>query len=221
MTTITIKTIPPVDDRLHNRLFEAARRAADTVRRWFDFTVEQLEIEVYTSRSQWIEEHTRLNEEELASWVSGDSGRIIRVVATGSEEHLLNMVSHECVHHIIHKQAANLPAWLDEGIAMHLLLELPKTYRHELKQAIRHDALIPFELLASPFTLLDRRLKDLAYGQSWVMVMYMTKEYGPEKIRELLLRLGRGDSMDQALRPLRVNMYLLEKAMIRYFMNTM
>ena len=214
---ISIKTIPQSTDKLYDQLVDVAQEAANTVHEWFGFTVKLLEIEVYTSRSLWIEQHTRLNEEELASWVAGDSGRIIRVVANGSEQHLLRMVAHECVHHIIHQYAETIPAWLDEGIAMHLLLELPQKYQQELKQAINHNGLIPFDILENPFSILDRALKDLAYAQSWIMVRYMSGEYGSQMLRELLLTLGRGESIDQALRPWGVNMYLLEKNMIRHF----
>jgi len=214
---IKIKIFPDDESRLRQRIEAAARQGAEAVRVWFDFSVDELEIEVYGSRQQWIEEHTRLNQEELATWVAGDSGRIIRVVATGSEAHLLRMVAHECVHHILHRHVASLPAWLDEGIAMHLLFTMPQHYRQELEQAVRHNALLPFDLLAKSFAVLGRGLKDLAYAQSWAMVEHIGNRYGSRMLKELLLALGRGESLDMALRPWGTNMYLLEGEMCRCY----
>jgi len=204
------------DPGLHGQLVTSCRQAAETVADWFAFAVDELEVEVYTSRELWIEQHTRLNEDELASWVAGDCGRIIRVVASGSDHHLLQMVGHECVHHIIRVHAGSIPAWLDEGLAMYLLLGMPKRYAQTLKKAVAHGAFIPFDLLEKPFSLLDRRLKDLAYAQGCAMVRHLEISYGRSRLRSLLTALGRGDNLAQALRPLGLNMYLLEKELVRH-----
>jgi len=212
---IVLHTIPEVYPALHRKLEQAVIDAAAVVDDRFGWCVDKLEIEVYTSRSLWMEQHTRLNEEELASWVAGDSGRIIRVVAAGSERHLLRMVAHECVHFIVRQQVKIIPAWLDEGIALFLPLGMPEKYQQDLVQAISHGALIPYELLARPFAGFDRSLKTLAYAQSCGMVRHIVETHGWNMLRGLLISLASGISMDQTLRPFGLNMYLLESAMKR------
>ena len=212
---IQLTTVPPVPETLQQRLSAAAHEAAETVRQWFGCSVDRIEIEVYTSRELWMEMHTRLNEKELATWVAGDAGRIIRVVQTGSQHHLEQMIGHECVHFILGRWAGPIPAWLDEGLAIYLLLGMVDRYRQELEQAAAHEALIPYELLERPFTVLDRELQPLAYAQGCAMAAHLAAEYGRRRLGQLLRSLGRGQSMDQALRSLGVNMYLLERDMLR------
>lgn len=216
MLNLKLKCIPDRSCNTLEELENAANNAAVQVEEWFGFTTEHLEIEVYGSRQEWIEEHTRLNEGDLVSWVAGDSGRIIRVVAGDSNDHLLRMIGHECVHHIIRKAVPAIPGWLDEGLAIHLLHDLPVHYRETLDLAVGENVFLPLEVLAKPFSLLDRSLKSLAYSQSCSLVQYLEEVYGRERIRGLLLSLGSGETLDQSLRPLGLNCYLLEKEWVRW-----
>ena len=216
MCNIIIKCIPQCSKELKEELKNAAENAASQVKTWFNFTTNNLEIEIYSSRQEWIEEHTRLCEKDLVSWVAGDSGRIIRVVAGNSDRQLLKMTAHECVHHIIRAVVPAIPAWLDEGLAILLLHELPDHYQETLKLTLKQDALLPLEVLTKPFSILDRSLKSLAYAQSYSLVEYLEDIYGREKLRGLLISLGLGETLDHALRPMSLNRYLLEKEWERW-----
>ena len=211
-----------VDNRLVDAasLFKAIGRTQRKVKAALGFGFENVEIEIYTGRDEWIERHTMLNERDAPSWVQGDSGRVIRLIANehrvkGSKE-LALMVCHECVHSAVRNRTLlKAPAWMDEGLAIYLCQDIPGEYEKTMDEAARADALIPFELLRVSFNRLDRKMKSLAYAQSYSLVRYMVDSYGWDIIRELLEAYRMGNREDEALRRRGLNLYLLEKEWVR------
>ena len=182
---------------------------------------DNLEVEVYGDRHQWRDNHTLLSEEGLFTWVLGDCGRIIRVVAeeekVRSDRSLARVVCHECVHHVIHHHTGqNIPAWLDEGLAIHFTQELPRRYLETLVEALRSDTFLPLEFLEQPFTRLDRTMKNLAYGQAVTLVVFLVTRYGYVFVRAMLDDCKRGDRWERTLRRQALTLYLLEKEWQRW-----
>lgn len=201
-------------------LLRSIRKILVEIKDKLDLSPEALEIEIFKSRDEWIERHTMINEVDTPSWVMGDSGRVIRLVMDdhkiASFEDLKLMVAHECVHAIVRSHTHELcPAWLDEGLAVCMTQNLPEKYRISLQNALAADALLPIETISQSFSRLDRRLKTLAYAQSYSLVDYMADKYGWEIVREMLDDYARGDSGEAVLRERGVNMYLLEKDCFR------
>lgn len=196
-------------------LLSTVRRADAKIRESLNYSLKQIEIEIYTDREQWKENHSHVVQ-DMPSWVSGDSGRIIRIVIQDEKSvtfpELQLMLSHECIHLVVRTMASGrAPAWLDEGLAVFLSQNLPHSYLETLNNAIEHEALLPFDILIRPFTGLGRGLKTLAYSQSCSVVEYLQGKYGWEAIRELLAAAARNDDLETVLRKYSLTMYLLEK----------
>ncbi|MCD4678682.1 MAG: hypothetical protein K8S18_22260 [Desulfobacula sp.] len=175
-----------------------------------------IEIEIFMDRKEWIEHHTYLYGGDLPTWIQADSGRIIRITMdqekVSTSEELLLIIEHEAVHHILRKHTRNhIPAWLDEGIALFLSQELPEDYMNILKQSVSKDVCIPFEMLEKPFTEFDRKLKTLAYAQSYSMIEYIVETYGWDVIKQMIAAVARKDKIDSVLMASGLNFYLLEK----------
>lgn len=207
----------PADGRYSSiQLLEAVKACIARVEKHLGLVAGHVEIEVYRNRDYWVDSHTRINENELFTWVGGDSGRIIRVVADEkkvvTDSALAHMVCHECVHHIVRSHTSPLiPAWLDEGLAVLMVQKLPKSYLSALADALEQDALLPFSLLEPPFSRFDRSLKSLAYAESTSLVQYFVETFGYPFVRELLECCRRGDRIESILRGKGLTEYLLEK----------
>lgn len=207
---------------LKNRLMDlekflrTIRGIMETLKTRLDICIDRIEIEIFQDREEWIEHHTVINQQDVPSWVQGDSGRVIRLIMDDEKistfETLQVMASHECVHHALKKATGgNIPAWIDEGLAVYLSQDLPAEYNEALKRAVLKRATLPLELLDARFSRLDRAIKTLAYAQSRSMVAHLISKYGWDMIKELLTNYKTDGSPDGALRKRGLNMYLLEK----------
>lgn len=207
----------PVSSRYSPAILHSAiKECVASVEKHLRLPVTSFEIEIYGERREWIDNHTRINESELLTWVGGDSGRIIRVVAdekkVPTDAALARMVCHECVHHIVRSYAGlSIPAWLDEGLAILLVQDLPTSYLKALTQASELDGLLPVEILEQPFSRFDRSLKSLAYAQSTSLVSFLIEKFGYPCIQELLDCCRRGDRVESILRQKGFTIYLFEK----------
>ena len=109
-------------------------------------------------------------------------------------------LTHELVHLMLDEAVdsprARVPAWLNEGLAMHFE-RAPASSRSELRTALRRGRLIPISRMnAVPGRPNDVRL---FYAQSASIVRYMLDSYGDGAMKALLTRLNAGDSIGAAL----------------------
>jgi len=202
------------------RLLGTIRRIMEKLKSMLELELDLIEIEIFQSREEWIEHHTVISEEEIPTWVQGDTGRIIRLVMDQDKvstfKALQLMVTHECIHQTVRRATnENIPAWLDEGIALYLSQNLPDHYNDILAKAVSADACLPLELLSGPVTRLDRKIKTLAYAQSYSLIEYLVEKYGWEIVKKLLDACKRGDSIDTVLKEYGLNMYLLETEWVK------
>jgi len=111
-------------------------------------------------------------------------------------------IAHEVSHMVIHQFAegplSNLPAWLDEGLAMNAEKNVPTGYLSELKKAVDKDQLISLQSLGG-YTGEPRDVM-LFYGESYSIVKYLVETYGQAKMKELLLNLKSGTLINEALK---------------------
>ncbi len=203
-----------------SRLIGTVRRIQEKLRENIACPLESVEIEIFQDRAEYVERHTHISEEDLPSWVQGDSGRVIRLImdAGGVDtlERLQAMVTHECVHLALNRMTeGKVPAWLDEGLAIYFSQDLPEKYRRSLKNAMEADALFPMEVLEKPFARMDRKLKNLAYAQSAAVVDFLVEKYGWPTMQDLTKGVANGDSPEFAMRKAGLNYYLLEREWIR------
>jgi len=111
-------------------------------------------------------------------------------------------ISHELTHLVIHQMTLNpygdLPTWLDEGLAMHSEGPLNPQFTSSLNRAIDNDSLISVQSLSSPFSAFAEE-SYLSYAQSYSLVEFLIREYGKDKMLELLRTFKEGSSYDGAL----------------------
>ena len=111
-------------------------------------------------------------------------------------------ISHELTHLVIHQMTLNpysdLPTWLDEGLAMHSEGPLNPQFTSSLNRAIDEDNLISVQSLSSPFSAFTAE-SYLSYAQSYSLVEFLIREYGKDKMLELLRTFKEGSSYDGAL----------------------
>ena len=109
---------------------------------------------------------------------------------------------HELTHLVVHQATfspyAELPTWLDEGLAMYNEGELDPNLRPFLQRAIFEDKLISVRSLCSPFSA-EPEKAYLSYAQSYSLVEYLLDNYGQDKMLNLLTLLKQGNTYDGAL----------------------
>lgn len=109
---------------------------------------------------------------------------------------------HELSHLVVGKVTENpygdIPHWLDEGLAMHAEGELTGEFKQSLDAAVRDNTLISLQSLASNFPT-DSDSAVLSYAESYSVVSFILKEYGPERMAALLSIFQDGSTYDDAL----------------------
>lgn len=119
----------------------------------------------------------------------------------GDHPEVLDTVAHETSHMVINQAIENpfgqLPTWLGEGLAMYAQGDLPPGHKRELEAAKRADQLYSPKTLTSYVG--DPSKVNLFYAQSYSFVDFLIKEFGREKMNQLLQVYKRGTTDNRAL----------------------
>ncbi|MDD5494814.1 MAG: peptidase MA family metallohydrolase [Dehalococcoidia bacterium] len=112
-------------------------------------------------------------------------------------------VAHELGHLVTHQisfspYGADLPPWLDEGLAMHAEGQQSQEDRDALVKAIEIGRISTLRSLSSPFSA-DAEEAYYAYAQSQSVIEFLINKYSKDNINNLLLLLKDGNTMDEAL----------------------
>lgn len=100
-------------------------------------------------------------------------------------------VAHEYAHLMVDYLAhGNYPRWLTEGIAQQVERQVTG-FEMELTGT---EEIYPLSEMDSGFDNLANQ--SAAYRQSLDMVDYLTEQYGPDVIRDMLLELGKGETLN-------------------------
>jgi hypothetical protein len=128
---------------------------------------------------------------------------ILLLLAGDDNPELSDVVRHELSHTVLHlrlgKEYLDVPAWLDEGLAMYAEGELGTAEAAGLRAATRDDRLLSLRSLTTfPG---QAELVPLAYAESQDVVSWLIEQYGEADIRSLLDTLSTGQlSADEALK---------------------
>jgi len=121
------------------------------------------------------------------------------LLATHSE--VEQTIAHELTHVVVGLATDNpyseLPAWLNEGLAMYNEGSLRGGNKSALEQAKRNDTLLSVRSMTSPTGQPD--LVNQWYGQAYSIVQYLLETYGKDKMAQLLAVFKEGILPDDAL----------------------
>jgi MYXO-CTERM domain-containing protein len=92
---------------------------------------------------------------------------------------------------------ADLPVWLNEGLAMVAEGEEDASLMDELDAAIVEDRLLTIHQIESAFSVYRERAK-LSYAQSYSLVRFLIDTYGQEKMLDLLTVFREGVTPGEA-----------------------
>ncbi len=144
-------------------------------------------------------------------------------ISTSNLEWGKKAVAHEMGHLVTHQlttspYGADLPPWLDEGLAMHAEGPQSDSDKGALTKAIEDGRLATLKSLSSPFSA-DSEQAFYSYAESQSVVEFMINKYGNDKMNELLVSLNNGYSMDDALTKVYgFNLDGLEEAWVNYML---
>jgi tetratricopeptide (TPR) repeat protein len=136
-------------------------------------------------------------------WSGGLYDGKIRLPIGGAAEitpMLRGVLFHEYTHVVVRELTrGNCPSWLNEGLAE---VEGRKEYDQPLtalEGAVKTGAFLPFTSLEKSLASLSGKEALLAYQQGYAMVRYLISAYGWHKVREILVNLGTGMTIEAAI----------------------
>jgi hypothetical protein len=112
-------------------------------------------------------------------------------------------LAHELGHMVTHQitfspYGANLPFWLDEGLAMYAEGKPDAYLESVLQKAIAQHNLISVRSLASPFSAIPEEAY-ISYAESQSLIRFLIQNYGRDKMLSLLNLFKEGNTYDDAL----------------------
>ncbi len=135
----------------------------------------------------------------LGTVVSSDT-----VLLLGQQEDLDATIAHELTHVVVNLAVkgpfGEVPAWLNEGLAMwnESEGELRGKNKTALDEAIKAKQLISVRSMTAPTG--NPAEINLWYGEAFSVVDYLLKNFGKEKMAELLATFKKGAGFDDALK---------------------
>jgi tetratricopeptide (TPR) repeat protein len=136
-------------------------------------------------------------------WSGGQYDGKIRIPIGGTSKInpiLRRVLTHEYTHVVVGELTRNnSPGWLNEGLAEiegRREFDSPLT---ALETAARNDAFLTFSSLEKSWSSVAANNIALAYQQSYSIAKFMVSNYGWHKVREILVNLGDGMSIDRSI----------------------
>ncbi len=136
-------------------------------------------------------------------WAAGLYDGKIRLPVGGISrlnDRVRGLLYHEYTHVVLRDIAGkNLPFWLNEGLAELAEREIYAEQLLVLPLAKKQDKLFPIRALEGSFRNLRGRQIALAYEQSYSFVHFLIDRYGWYEVNNLVVALGAGFSLEQAI----------------------
>ena len=114
-----------------------------------------------------------------------------------------DILRHELSHIVLRSAVkgpfSNLPAWLEEGVAVYGQSQPLADMKSALEAAIKSNRPLTIRSLSSASVGESDGNVSLFYGQSYSVVRFLIDEYGEEKFRDLLGAFREGNRTDDAL----------------------
>ncbi|MDZ7315345.1 MAG: peptidase MA family metallohydrolase [candidate division KSB1 bacterium] len=176
------------------------RKAIEEITFDFDcFSEDTLVVYIAPSRRAFRE----MTNGTLPSWVGAfavpnSRAMIIKSPRWSQDLSFETTIVHELTHLILHDclEGAEIPRWLDEGLAIFYSKEERRKTSTVLSKAIASNSLIPLDQIE--WVLEYGRIKaDLAYQESYSATLYFLQTYDIDGLRQLLGGLRRRLPLDE------------------------
>lgn len=192
---------PDVPQRLRSNVFSILDRAYIDIGRKFGGVFPPPPIHVILYTADQFAEATQL-EGHIGAVYDGKI-RSPLTDADGTwlpEDELQRRLVHEYVHVVVrHIGGANVPWWLNEGLAETLSKPLGDNDAERLRVMYENGAAFSLtELEANQINALPPDMLRLAYVQSHATVDFLWRRYGSSRVKGFLQALGNGMSPEQA-----------------------
>jgi len=202
-------------------LFRVVKRAQKIFNDKFDYALETIEIDIYSSLSEMRSEGK--SKSRYASWIAGIYDGKIRLISGQDDEDpnaIYILLTHEIVHLGICEMASGrCPYWLDEGLAIYLSQELSVTYMERLRKALKEEKILPLDILEnSSVAEMEEPLRQLVYSQVFSITDYLVQSYGWEKVMSVTQQVRRRP-IKTILSDFGLNYYLVEQGWKRWLRN--
>jgi hypothetical protein len=140
-----------------------------------------------------------------SEWTGGVAFTSYNIVAIGIGPGDLSWgqgaMTHELTHIVINQVTFNpfneLPVWLNEGLAMYSEGPLSSQFSVPLANAVSSSSLLSVRSISSPFSAYSDKA-NLSYAESYSLVDFLIKQYGPGKMLDLLNTFKQGSAYDGA-----------------------
>jgi hypothetical protein len=171
--------------------------------------LEDIHVYVYPELEQ-LTSGLRLHNRNIQDWVTAlalPDQSVILLSATSGPQLFVDLsrdLPHELTHIVIYRaagdQAANIPAWYNEGLAILSSAEPDAALRVTLESGVRDNTLLPLEsLCAESYAALQPADAALAYAQSESVMRYIQDHFGSDGVRNLLTTYADGASCDMGV----------------------
>lgn len=201
---VTVYTDGASPDVANAALSTAVTAAAQTRRVLGVASVAEIHVFVYPELSQLVQA-LRLHGENVQDWVAAyaiPAYRVALVAASPGPEGIASLrrdIPHEVTHLVLAEaagpEAARIPGWFAEGLALLGAPEADPTLSRVLHEAADRGTLLPLEALCAPrFTGLAADDTALAYAQSESVMRYIDHRFGAAYTQRLLAAYA--DGMD-------------------------
>ena len=162
----------------------------------FHYPVATIPVILYTRQEYQIAT-------ESPEWSGGQYDGKIRLPIGGMSKInriLRRVLTHEYTHVVVGELTRNnCPGWLNEGLAEIEGRKESDSDLSALETATRSGFFLPFSGLEQSWMSLDKKNIMLAYQQSYSIAKFMVSNYGWHKVREILVNLGDGMSIDSSI----------------------
>ncbi len=140
------------------------------------------------------------------SWIGGqafsDQNIVIIGISTSELDWGKDAIVHELTHvlvgHLTFSCLSDVPAWLNEGLAVYSEGKLDAASQTQLEDAIRNNTLLSVRSLSGEFSEVPDKA-NLSYSESYSITKFLIETYGQEKMTSLLVALRDGLTADEAL----------------------
>jgi hypothetical protein len=161
-----------------------------------------LDIYVYSDSQTMQSSLSERSDDWVAGHADPDLGVVLVALPEGPEQRLLmeQRIPHELMHVMLFQATdpgyANLPAWLEEGLASMAELYPNPDYRILLESAVRKESLIPISSLCKTFPR-DVSNALLAYAEAASFTRYLHSIYGINGLWDLVVAYSNGLDCDR------------------------